>query len=229
MFAAIRGNGLPGVRRACTVVMALLAIQVCVGMVVNLYVKVPAGDGTASWMREIQTAPAYLTAHAVLGLVLLGTGAVLAIRAIFARNRIIIALCAAGLASLLGAFIAGEAFVKNGLSATSLWMALLTGLALLCYIAAQAVVAHVVTGTVVTGTAGRAPDDISAGAAVPAQRTAADTAVGAPRHSRRVTPRLGRDDAQRQALVAVDGHVGGDFRLASKLDRRHMTRESRQE
>src|SRR5215469_12892958 len=110
MFAAIRGNGLPGVRRACTVVMALLAIQVCVGMIVNLYVQVPAGDATASWMREIQTAPAFLTAHALLGVVLLGTGVILVIRAFAGRNRVVIALCAAGFASLLGAFIAGEAF-----------------------------------------------------------------------------------------------------------------------
>jgi hypothetical protein len=187
--------------------MALLAIQFCVGVVVNLYVPVPAGDATASWVREVETAPDYLTAHALLGLVLLGAGAVVVIRAIFVRNRLLIALCGAGLASLLGAFIAGEAFVKNGLSGTSLWMALLTGAALLCYVAVQAVADA--AGTV-RGDTSR--DDI--GTAVPAQRTAASDEAGAPRHSRRVIRRLCGDDAQWQALMAVHGHVGGDLRLA---------------
>jgi hypothetical protein len=220
MFAAIRGNGLPGVRRACTVVMGLLAIQVCVGMIVNLYVQVPAGDATASWMREMQTAPAYLTAHALLGVVLLGAGVVLVIRAITARNRFIIALCGAGFACLLGAFIAGEAFVKDGLSGTSLWMAVLTCGALLCYIAAQAVAAAGVAGTAMAGTAGKERDGVSA--AVPAQRTGADIEAGAPRHSRRAVPRLCGDDTQRQVLVAVHGHVGGDFRLSGEFDRRYV-------
>jgi hypothetical protein len=176
-------------------------------------------------MREIQTAPAYLTAHALLGVVLLGTGVVLVIRAITARQRFIIALCAAALACLLGAFIAGEAFVKDGRSGTSLWMTALTCAALLCYIAAQAVAAAGVEGTAVAGTgvaatAGKGRDGV--GAAVPAQRTGSDTGAGAPRHSRRTVHRLCRDDAQRQVLMAVHGHVGGDFRLSGKFDRRYV-------
>jgi hypothetical protein len=202
--------------------MALLAIQVGVGMVVNLYVQVPAGDATAGWMREVQTAPATLTVHALLGVVLLGAGAVLVIRAITTRHRVIIALCVAGLAFLLGAFIAGEAFVKNGLSGTSLWMGLLTCAALLCYVVAQAVAGHVMAGT-----AGTAREDISA--AVPAQRAAADIEAGAPRHSHRMMRRLCGDDPQRQVLMAVHGHVGGDFRLASELDGGHVAGEGGQQ
>jgi hypothetical protein len=119
--------------------MGLLTIQFCVGMVVSLYVEVPASDATASWLREIETAPDFLTAHALLGVALLGAGAVLAIRAIFVRNRVLIALCLAALASLLGAFIAGEVFVKTFQVGASLWMALLTGLAMLCYVAVMAI------------------------------------------------------------------------------------------
>jgi len=227
MFAAIRGNGLPGLRWACTVAMGLLTIQFCVGMVVNLYVPVPASDATASWIREIETAPDFLTAHALLGLALLGAGAVLVIRAIFVRNRALIALCLAGLAFLLGAFIAGEVFVKTFTAAVSLWMALLTGLAMLCYVAVMAISA-----------AGRGQNDIRPDAAaapsgsreaVPAQRTGTDAEAGPPRHSRRVTRQLCGDDAQRQVLVAVHGHVGGDLRLAGKLDGRHVASQSRQQ
>jgi hypothetical protein len=45
-------------------------------------------------------------------------------------------LAAAGLTAIGGAFASGEIFVRNGQSAASLAMALLTGVALLCYIGA---------------------------------------------------------------------------------------------
>jgi hypothetical protein len=185
MFGVIRGNGLPGVRWACTVIMGLLTIQFCVGMVVNLYVPVPAADATASWLREIKTAPDFLTAHALLGLALLAAAAVLVIRAIVVRNRVLIALCLAGLAFLLGAFIAGEVFVKTFQASVSLWMTLLTGASLLCYIAVQAMATP----------AQSVRDEVSPGA-VPAPRTAADDQPGAPRHSRHASRGLSRDNAQ---------------------------------
>jgi hypothetical protein len=121
--------------------MAMLAVQFCAGMIVNLYVQVPAGDAHASYLQEIKTAPALLTVHALIGLVLLATAAVLAIGAIASRRQLIIMLAMAGLGAVAGAFAAGEIFVKNGADATSLWMALLTGIALLCYVAVQAIAA----------------------------------------------------------------------------------------
>ena len=147
MFAMARGillpsrHGLAGVRRACSAAMAVLAVQFCAGMNVNLYVQVPARDAHASYLQEITTAPALLTVHAIIGLMLLATATLLAIRAIASRRPLIITLAMAGLAALAGAFAAGEAFVKNGADAMSLWMALLTGIALLCYVAMQAIAA----------------------------------------------------------------------------------------
>ena len=137
MFAVLQGDGIPGVRRACTTAMTLLAVQFCVGMIINLYVPVPAGDATASYVSEIETAPAFLTVHALLGLALLAAGAVLVLRANGAGSTGLTAAATAGLAALLGAFAAGEVFVRNGQNGTSLWMALLTGVALLCYVAVQ--------------------------------------------------------------------------------------------
>ena len=43
-------------------------------------------------------------------------------------------LAAAGLTAIGGAFAAGEIFVRNGQSSASLAMAILTGVALLCYV-----------------------------------------------------------------------------------------------
>ena len=45
----------------------------------------------------------------------------------------------AGLVALLGAFAAGEVFARNGSSSASLSMAILTAVALACYISLQAI------------------------------------------------------------------------------------------
>lgn len=142
LLSLMRGRqGLAGVRRACTAAMALLAIQLCVGTIVNLYVTIPAADSTVSFLREVKTAPGWLTLHALVGLALLAAGAMVMIRAIGAKSRALIGLAAAGLLALLGAFAAGEAFVRDGRDSVSLWMALLASLALLCYVAVQAIAA----------------------------------------------------------------------------------------
>jgi hypothetical protein len=135
------GHRLAGVRRACSAAMAVLAVQFCLGIIVNLYVQVPAEDAHSGYLQEIKTAPPLLTVHALVGLALLATGAVLAIRAVASGRPVIIMLAMAGLGAVAGAFAAGEMFVKNGANATSLWMALLTSIALLCYIAVQAIAA----------------------------------------------------------------------------------------
>ena len=53
-------------------------------------------------------------------------------------DRVIAVLAGAGLTATGGAFASGEIFVHSGGSAASLVMALLTGVALLCYIGALA-------------------------------------------------------------------------------------------
>jgi hypothetical protein len=55
-------------------------------------------------------------------------------RAMALRDRTLAVLAAAGLAAIVGAFVAGEMFVKNGQDSTSFAMAMLTGAALLCYV-----------------------------------------------------------------------------------------------
>jgi hypothetical protein len=113
-----------------------LAVQFSLGIFVNLCVPVPASDAHASYLQEIKTAPAALTAHVLLGLLLICAAAVLLLRSVRIRDRLMITAAAAGIAAIAGAFAAGEVFVKNGQSSASLAMAVLTGVALVCYVAA---------------------------------------------------------------------------------------------
>lgn len=114
--------------------LVMLVFQYGLGIILNLYVEVPASDAHAGILGEIATAPAVLTIHAVLGIALIGTGILLVARAARVRDRLLAGLATAGLTALGGASGAGEIFVRNGQDIASMAMAILTGLALLCYI-----------------------------------------------------------------------------------------------
>jgi len=119
--------------RDCLVTLVALAFQFGLGMILNLYVTVPPSDAHASFIAEVRGAPLGLTLHALLGTVLIGAAVILLTGAVRARDRLMIALAAAGLAAVAGAFAAGELFVRNGQDGVSLTMALLTGAALVAY------------------------------------------------------------------------------------------------
>jgi hypothetical protein len=133
-----RDRGLAGLRPLCLLALIALVIQFVLGSILNLYVAIP-DYSHASYVQEIAEAPGFLTAHALVGLVLLGAAVLLIIQAISLRAPAIITLLATGLAALLGAFIAGEVFVKNGADTASLWMSIFTGVALASYIGVQAI------------------------------------------------------------------------------------------
>jgi hypothetical protein len=138
-----RRHGLKLLRGACLVTLAAIAVQFSLGMILNLYVQVPSSDAHAGWLQEIETAPAVLTAHAVLGLLLLGGAAIVAIQAIVVRHGALIVVATAGIVALIGAFAAGEEFVKDGSDGASLTMALLASVALVCYVVVQAIASAV--------------------------------------------------------------------------------------
>ena len=135
-----RRMGRAGLAQACLVVLTGLVIQFALGMVLNLYIVMPAADGRVSYMREIETAPGVLTAHALLAGLLLATAGIMLLRAVALRDTAVIALVATALAALLGAFAAGELFVRTDATGASLSMAILTGIALLCYVYLQAII-----------------------------------------------------------------------------------------
>jgi len=128
------GQHSAGLRYVSVAMLVMLVFQYGLGITLNLYVEVPAADAHTGIISEIATAPAVLTVHAVLGVALIGTGILLVVRAARAGDRLLAVLATAGLTALGGAFGAGEIFVRNGQDTASMAMAILTGMALLCYI-----------------------------------------------------------------------------------------------
>jgi len=155
-------------RYTSVTMLVMLVIQYGLGIILNLYVEVPASDAHGGLLTEVATAPPVLTVHAVLGIALIGTGILLVARAVAVRDRLLAVMATAGLTTLGGAFGAGEIFVRSGQDTASMAMAILTGLALLCYI-----------GTLTLATAARrevggtrlAPVRATVPAARPADRT----------------------------------------------------------
>jgi thiol:disulfide interchange protein len=134
LVAGRRRAGLAGLRRVSVAALIMLIVQYGLGIVLNLYVGVPASDAHAGLMQEIASGPLMLTLHALLGLALIGTAIMLLARAVAAVDRPLAMLAAGGLTAIGGAFASGEIFVHNAQQGASLAMALLTGMALLCYV-----------------------------------------------------------------------------------------------
>src|SRR5215469_7258103 len=124
-------------RRISLGMLAGLLIQYGLGMIVNLYVSVPARDHGSGVLtavgRALANGPAALTVHAALGLLLILGAVNLVIRALVLRLRPVAWLSAAALLAIVGAAASGAAFTGSGADGDSLAMALLTGVALLCY------------------------------------------------------------------------------------------------
>jgi hypothetical protein len=120
----------------------MLVIQFGLGVGVNLYVTLPAavkGAGEAGGGRSLGQAftnGAVLAAHAVLGLLLILTAVSLLVRSVIARHGPVIVTSAVGLVAILAAAGFGGSFVHSSTNGASLGMALATGVAMLCYIAA---------------------------------------------------------------------------------------------
>src|SRR5215469_13695713 len=128
-----------GLRTNSAAICVMLLVQYGLGMGVNLYAQVPAtdqGSGVAVAVGHALTSqPVVLAAHTALGLLMLVAGISVLVRAIRARHRRAIATSAAGLAAIVAAAFSGAAFVSNGQAGASMAMAVLTGVALLCYLA----------------------------------------------------------------------------------------------
>ena len=137
--AARQARRLSGLRNNSAAISVMLLVQYGLGMGVNLYVRVPAADpgaGVAAALgRTLTSQPAILAVHAVLGLLMLVAGVSVLTRAIRARHRRAIAASAAGLAAIAAAAASGAAFVSDRQAGASMVMAVLTGVALLCYLA----------------------------------------------------------------------------------------------
>ena len=122
-------------RRGSLAVLVLLVIEYAIGMYVNLYVTVPGADHGGGLGEAIGNGPASLTLHATIGL-LLGLAALgVAAQAVLIRRWALVAASVAGLLAMIFASVAGAGFTSTGDTSASMAMAVLTGVALLCYAA----------------------------------------------------------------------------------------------
>ena len=127
--------GLARLRRGSLAVLVLTVVEYGIGMYVNLYVTVPQADHGASVGSAITNGPATLSTHAVIGL-LLGLGAlVVLVQALLARHPGAITASAVGVFALASADATGASFTSSARPADSMGMSVLTGVALLCYVA----------------------------------------------------------------------------------------------
>ncbi len=121
--------------RGSLAVLVLTVAEYLIGMYVNLYVSVPQADHGSSLGTEISNGPAVLSLHAVVGL-LLGLGALgVLVQSVLAKHWAVAGVSAVGLLAMALASVAGTGFTSTGDSSASMAMAVLTGVALLCYAA----------------------------------------------------------------------------------------------
>jgi len=123
------------IRRASLAVLAVLVLEYGIGVYVSLYATVPRADHGAGLATAIARGPAALSTHAVLGL-LLGLGAIaVLVQAVRTRRPAVIVTSALGLFAIAVAAATGASFTSTGEAVDSMGMAVMTGVALLCYAA----------------------------------------------------------------------------------------------
>jgi hypothetical protein len=131
---ATRGDA--GLRRMALGISLTLIVQYLLGIGVNLFLSVPAGDhgaGIGSAVgKAISHGPAALTIHASLGVLLIAGTFALVARTIAARRWRLATLAVAALACVISAAVNGARFVGTGNNGASMAMAVFAGAALAC-------------------------------------------------------------------------------------------------
>ncbi len=121
-----------------------MILQVAVGMVVNLYVTVPAhhpGSHPSEYFSgslrsvawALSSGPLALAIHVGMGLAAATMALVLAVRAVRVRGGWVAALSVVAAAMVIGAGFNGASFLDFGAALSSLLMALLALGSLTCY------------------------------------------------------------------------------------------------
>jgi hypothetical protein len=120
-----------GLRRASLAIVIALIVQFALGISVNLYVTLPAvgHPGHSSWFGN----GPLLALHVALGMFLVLAAVFVLVRAIMARNAVLIVTSAAGLVAIGVAFFFGASFTDKLTNGYSLGMAIAFAVALACY------------------------------------------------------------------------------------------------
>jgi hypothetical protein len=126
-----------GLRLQLFIALILLAIEIVLGIAVNLFAKLPAGDkGTSlfsAFAASITAGPASLAIHSIVGTLIVLASISVLIRAISTRRGLQIVLGVIGLLAVLGAWSAGTGFVGSGADGASFGMATSTAVAIAAY------------------------------------------------------------------------------------------------
>ncbi len=140
-----RRRRVPALRRMTLGTALLVILQIALGMVVNLYVTVPArhpGANPANYFTgsarsvgwSVSQGPVWLAIHASLGLALVLMAIAVAAYAAAARAGWVAVTSVLGGLLIIGAGFNGASFVDFGHDISSLLMALLALGALACYL-----------------------------------------------------------------------------------------------
>ena len=126
-----------GLRLQLFLALILLAIEIVLGITVNLFVKIPAADkGTfefSAFVAALSHGPVSLAVHAVVGTLIVLASISVLIRAISTRRGLQIAMAIVGLLLVIGAWSAGTGFVGSGADSASFAMATQTAIAIVAY------------------------------------------------------------------------------------------------
>jgi hypothetical protein len=131
--------GVGGLRANSLAATVMLVIEFALGVVVNLYAKLPRSDAGktlfSAFGAAVTDGPVALTLHALLGTLLLITGISAVVRASLLRRGVLITVTGVALLAILLAWLSGTRFVGDSGNGESLVMALATGVAIVCYAA----------------------------------------------------------------------------------------------
>lgn len=121
------------IRNASLAVLVLLVAEYGIGMYINLYVTVPGADHGSSLGSAVSNGPATISIHAVLGLLLAAGALAVLAQSVIARHGGLIALSVIGLLAMILALVTGTSYTTTGDDSDSMGMAVMTGIALVCY------------------------------------------------------------------------------------------------
>lgn len=135
--------------------LSTLLVQFGIGMYVNLFANIPLNHpghdpgnfitgsfDSVGWAESSKNAPVILATHAGVGLILVVGAVWMAVLAIRGRRPAVTWASIGGAVCILGAAINGASFLAYNKNINSYVMALLTGAALLCYVAILALPAR---------------------------------------------------------------------------------------
>lgn len=133
----VRGDSrIAGLRANALAAIVMLILEYWLGIWMTLEGHVPSSDhGAGFWgafLDAITNGPVGLALHALLGTLIIVTSAGLVVRAIMSKRTSWSVLAVVGLLSVLVAWLSGVRFVSTADSGPSFFMALMTGVALLC-------------------------------------------------------------------------------------------------